>query len=447
MKLKKLAALGLTGLVGASMLAGCGDKGVVSQKAEPSAAKDSSVKDSTASKENITLTMMLSGTKSTEGEDYEIDVMPRLIKERFPNITLEVIKLPDDQYYTSLKTKLATGEAPDFMLAQPKMAGANAVYTLAKSGYLLDISDLKCLEKLGGVADMTYQGKTYAVPQGVSFLGTYYNKDVFEKNGLQVPTNWDEFLNVCEKLKQAGVTPIVMGDKDSYVMQFGLYQIAANRVYPKNPEFDNQLGDGTTKFTGGEWEEVLSMYAELYQKGYIGSNSLGLGAAQAIQKFIDGEAAMTFDGSFNGTALTAKGAADFARGMFPLPANKPGEDIYVSGAAGGGFGIYANTKYPEECKAILEFMNDGQSPLYKAWESSGKVIPNLEGAKHTNPLFEDMMAVYSTGKSFYWCNQGWPAGVENEMQVKLSEHIAGQGTTPKDIAEAMQMKFEELYSE
>ena len=51
------------------------------------------------------------------------------------------------------------------------------------------------------------------------------------------------------------------------------------------------------------------MYKTLYDEGYIdASKSLGYGASQAIQDFIDGKAAMTFDGSFNATALLAEGA-------------------------------------------------------------------------------------------------------------------------------------------
>lgn len=449
MKSKKLWLLLLLTSMAITMLYGCGSKN--SSESANEAANETATSESEdqgSGNEEITLTMMYSGTQATEGEDFEIDVLPRLVKEKFPNINLEVTKLPDDQYYTALKTKLATGEAPDFILAQPRYAGANSVYGLAKAGYLLDISDLEAISLAGvGAEDFTYEGKTYAVPSGVTFLATYYNKDMFDENELEIPTNWDEFVNVCETLKAAGITPIVMGDKDSYVMQFGLYQLAANKVYPKNSIFDNQLSDGTTKFTDGEWEEVLDMYYSLYEKGYIMENSLGLGAAQAIQKFIDGEAAMTFDGTFNATALTSIGAAgEFERGFFALPGNAPGEDLYTAGASGAGPSIYSGTKYPEECKAILEYWFDGESDLFDAYANTGKVIVTY-GDTETNPLFVSCMDLYRAGKSFYWCNQGWPAGTETEMQAKFSELIGGQGITTSEIAEAMQLKFEELYTE
>lgn len=68
-----------------------------------------------------------------------------------------------------------------------------------------------------------------------------------------------------------------MGDKDQYVLQFGLYQLAADEIYSKNPDFDTQLRDGDASFTDeGTWDKVLEMYKTLYDEGYIdASKSLG----------------------------------------------------------------------------------------------------------------------------------------------------------------------------
>ena len=128
---------------------------------------------------------------------------------------------------------------------------------------------------------------------GVSILGTYYNKDIFEECGInEEPATWGALLDACEKIKDKGYQPIVMGDKDQYVMQFGLYQIACNEIYSENAEYDAQLRTGDTAFTDeGTWDTVLTMYNELYEKGYIDvSQSLGLGASQALTDFVDGKA-------------------------------------------------------------------------------------------------------------------------------------------------------------
>lgn len=111
--------------------------------------------------------------------DFETEILPGLVEKEFPNIKLEVTKLPDDQYYTALKTKLASGECPDIILVHPKYAGANGVINLAKAGYLEPLTDLKVLDKVGeGARDaFTYDGEIYGVGSNVSMLGTYFNKD------------------------------------------------------------------------------------------------------------------------------------------------------------------------------------------------------------------------------------------------------------------------------
>ncbi|MCI1966773.1 MAG: extracellular solute-binding protein [Oscillospiraceae bacterium] len=442
MKFKKLCALSVAGAMILSALAGCGSS--PSSDTNSTASQDSSA---ASDQKTAIVTMMVSGTE--QPNDFETQILPKLVKEKYPNLHLEVTKLPDEQYYTALKTRLASGECPDMILVQPKYAGSNSVLGLAKAGYLAPLDDLSVLEKVGkaGTDPFTYEGKVYGVPEGVAILGTYYNKDIFKKCGITAePKNWTEFLDVCKKLKAAGVQPIVMGDKDSYVMQFGLYQIAANQIYPKNKQFDDQLTTGKTKFTDKDtWDKVLSMYKTLYDNGYIEKNSLGLSAQQAIQKFVDGEAAMTFDGSFNATALNAKGAKDFERGYFPMPGNDVDQPIYGAVAMGAGPAIYANSKHIAECKQILEYWLDGESDLWKAFADSGRVVVAYGyGSDQTNPLFKPFVDLYAQNRSFYWCNQGWPAGTENEMEAQFGSMIGGQGTKVADITKAMQAKFDEL---
>ena len=89
-------------------------------------------------------------------------------------------------------------------------------------------------------------------------LCTYYNKQIFQELNLSIPQNWPEFLQVCEKIKQASITPIISGNKDSFSLQFGLYQIAANQVYANNPLFNQQLKDGITAFTAKDiWDKTI----------------------------------------------------------------------------------------------------------------------------------------------------------------------------------------------
>lgn len=397
----------------------------------------------TKSKKN-TITMMYSGNVTEN--DFETVTLPKLINEHFPNVELKVTKLPDAQYYTSLKTMLASGECPDIIFVQAMYAGENSVYSLAKAGYLEPLNDLECVKKGGICSEYFTLGKNiYAVSSGVSLLGTYYNKKIFRQLGLEEPSDWQEFNKCCEKIKQAGIVPIIMGNKDQYTMQFGIYQIAANQIYPDNPNFDRQLWNGKTKFTDKEtWDKVLGMYDSLYKKEYIEYNSLEYSEQQAMAKFKKGDAAMIFGGSFNITDIASGNKKD-KYGFFPLPGNDRGNKLYASIAAGGGPAIYSGSKNIDICKKILELMHDGRSDIWQELISGDTYIPVYGYDKNkVNDLYKPFLELYEKKQSFYWCNQGWPSGTENVME-QLFYNMVGDGmTTVCDITKGMQKKFDEL---
>ena len=414
MKFKKMAAVALAGVTACATV----------PAAVPVFAAEGYDHEAIENAGDITLTMMVSGVASDN--DFETEQLPKLVKEKWPNVTLEVTKLPDDNYYTSLKTKLASGECPDIILTQPMYAGQNSCYALAEAGYLASLNDLDNVQgREDALSSVTYDGDIVTDTSSVAILGTYYNKELFAQAGIESePQTWDEFLEDCKKLKDAGIQPIVMGDKDQYVLQFGLYQLAADEIYSKNPDFDTQLRDGDASFTDeGTWDKVLEMY-------------------------IDGKAAMTFDGSFNATALLAEGAGgDFERGYFPIPGT---DGVYTATCLGAGYSIYSKSEHVDECKELLDYWLDGESELWDAYTSTGKVIVTYGNGADATPnydLFKPFIDLLNDGKGFYWSNQAWPAGTETEMESLFSEMVGGQGTEIEDITEGMQDKFEDLLDE
>ena len=54
----------------------------------------------------------------------------------------------------------------------------------------------------------TYEGKTYAFVDDAWIGGVYYDKDMFEANGLTVPETYDEFLNICKTFYDQGIRPV-----------------------------------------------------------------------------------------------------------------------------------------------------------------------------------------------------------------------------------------------
>ena len=98
MKAKRLLSMLCVGAMTATMLAGCGG-GSSDESSSSEASSGPYDEQAIENAGDITITMMVSGV-ATEN-DFETEVLPQLVKEKWPNVTLEVTKLPDDNYYTT----------------------------------------------------------------------------------------------------------------------------------------------------------------------------------------------------------------------------------------------------------------------------------------------------------------------------------------------------------
>lgn len=442
--MKKVLAITVIIVLSLSFFSACGN----SSSGNSAASTVDSTKQAEPEKlEPVAISILGPGNASTDKKDFNTEVFPELVKEKFPNVTVNAENLPEEQFRTTLKARMASGEGPDIFYYWPKMQALDVV----NPGYAKDITGLSVLSKFNkSIVDaFSVNGKSYGIPSGVNILGVYYNKDLFAKAGIaDVPKDWESFMEVCKKLKAAGIQPIISGDKDSYVIQFGIYQLAANLVYPAENDFDTKLIAGSQHFAGSKWVDVLTRYKQLYDEGYIQKNSLGAGNTQAQQMFIDGKAAMTFDGNWSQGNIAKKGAVDFERGFFPLSGNEAGKQLNLCAAPSGGTFINASTENYDTIVKIFEYEYDGSSPLYKAYvEYSAGQIPAYNGLEFAgDKVLQDYYKLFQTNPSWYFCNQAWPTGVSDEICAKFQEVIAGK-TQIDDVLKSADAKLTEILSQ
>lgn len=383
----------------------------------------------TVSQEKTEITFMVSGT-GDYAQRYKESLEEKLLDD-FPDIEITVEAYPDEQYYSTLNTKLSMGDGPDFFRIQSYWAGPNAVQKLAPADYLVPLDDLPVIQSTdkNNTDPFTYNGHIYSLDDGSMILCTYYNKSVFQKLGLSIPQNWQEFLDVCETLKQNGITPIVTGNKDSYTMQFCLYQIAASQVYAENPDFNAQLADGTTHFTDpGTWDKVLDQYLLLFKNNYVLEHSLTMGNSEAIERFTNGEAAMLFNANFTYPSLTTAMGEDEV-GAFPLPANDVGQPVYTVISKGNGTAVYSGSKHIELCKQIF-------NKLYAPADASATEESSADN------IWQIFLNLQEKGQYTNNCNQGWKGDVEWTLEDGLSQKIAGASISVNYITAQMQKAYE-----
>ena len=159
----------------------------------------------------------ITSDSATSGKMMAFEEVVEMYKELHPNFDMEIEYIPErSSFLQKIKILGANDELPDWFNADPD----NYVESLAQEGKLVDIEAL--YEELG-VNDKFYNiSKDYARQgDGSLYLMTlqcnaeyfFYNKDIFAAAGVEkTPETIDEFLEVCEKIYQAGYTPLAVGD-------------------------------------------------------------------------------------------------------------------------------------------------------------------------------------------------------------------------------------------
>lgn len=166
----------------------------------------------TAGGEPVVIQMTISGS------DQEMALRKETAEafmKKNPNIKIEWVDIGKDRYQKTL-TLISGGEPPDIFYTNEWVA------PLAQKGVLKPLDELikgdpsfKLDEFYPSVIDsLKYEGKLYALPQELSPVLVYYNKDLFDKAGVSYPSaNWtqEEFLAAAKKLtdpakKQYGFT-------------------------------------------------------------------------------------------------------------------------------------------------------------------------------------------------------------------------------------------------
>lgn len=258
----RAAALMCAAVMLASGLAACGSS------KEP-AALSSALSASTAEQAGFAPRLDTEATVDLEagvffGNFEALDQVINAFNEVYPNVTITYEQNSGNRLVDYMKNNSSI----DIVMVDTP----NVRYADWNDSYILDqLADLRAEDvDVSAVKDewldvYTVDGKLVAVPMGLKMSGIVVNKTLLEKEGLPLPTNDSEFLDVCEKLKNVGYTPI-QGPNDSVYGELA-YNLAMTEL-GNDPALLEALNNGSeeavTAMTG-----VFDRLEELTDKGYI----------------------------------------------------------------------------------------------------------------------------------------------------------------------------------
>jgi raffinose/stachyose/melibiose transport system substrate-binding protein len=202
-------------------------------------------------------------------------------------------------------------------------------------------------------------GSYYFLPSGgPTVLLFFYNKDIFAEAGVTAPPeNWASFLEVCEKVKNAGYYPTTIDD--AYMD----YLYCNYLEYMKGPDW---LREALQDTTGEVWgdpavAQMAEAFADMYRKGYFhpssGSNKWPAGQMEIPL----GTTAMYICGTWYPNEVAEIAGPDFNWGAFPVPtlpnALFKNDTVQI---VSGGYCVNEKTKHPEEAVEFLSYLNSAQ---------------------------------------------------------------------------------------
>jgi raffinose/stachyose/melibiose transport system substrate-binding protein len=292
----------------------------------------------------------------------------------------------------------------------------------------------------GPLSLYTFDGKTYGVPWNAGMVGFWYNKDLFAQAGIETPpATWDEFLADVQKLKDAGITPIALGEKDKWPGHFYWVYLAVRNggreAFEKAYNREASFADAPFVKAGEDLKKLIDL--QPFQDGFLAASYPD---HQAVMG--NGKAAMELMGQWAPGANRAV-AEDpdkylASRGWFPFPA-VPGGAGDSSDALGGGDGFAIGKDASPEAIDFVRFLvsKDTQEELVKIGMG---VPPTVKGADEAldDQLIKDLAATLAQAKYYQlYYDQYLPPAVGQTVNDSVEGLFAGT-MTPQQVAEAIE---------
>ena len=350
--MKKLIAL-LLALVMVFGLVACGAKEDAPAADAPAA--DAPAADAPAAA-GEKVTIMWPETDSTQ-----VGVMEALqpaLAEAFPDVEFEFVGAPLNTD-SPLKTLSASGDLPDIWYT-----GGGDMDALLAAGDCLDLApyvDAAWIEENYTNPSFIYAGEQifFMCPGQNSYYSPvfYFNKAIFDANGIAVPTNIDELVAACQTLVDAGVTPIsTAGWISSACLVSGIISCADPAAY-------KDLVAGNVKWTDDSIRNALGYFDQLKTMGAFTADIATKDDAAAYAEFQNGTAAMLLTYSwFNGDMVADK--LGFEAGSFSFP-NTGDDYIQIMWEPKAGYGCgytaNANTDHPELLAEVMKVIVNAES--------------------------------------------------------------------------------------
>jgi raffinose/stachyose/melibiose transport system substrate-binding protein len=260
-------------------------------------------------------------------------------------------------------------------------------------------------------------GSYYGIPNYGEYVEFYYNKDMFDRYGVKVPTTADELEQAMQAFKDKGITPLAEAAAEYPLGQLW-YQLALSKA-DRSWVDAYQTYTKKVDFSGPEISYATQTIKDWENKGYISKDATGLKAEDAGVSFINGKAPMFFSGSWWYGRFVKEAKFNWTTGLYPGSTMAPG-------SSGNLWVVPSKAKNKD---LAYKFIDITMSPaIQNLMGNNGGVPVAADPAAITDTKSKELIANFNTltgrdGIGFY---PDWPTPTfYDQLNAGLQELLNG----------------------
>ncbi len=359
-----------------------------------------------------------------------IEKLIRDFESDYPGIQVNYeIQYEDQVYEDVLAKKIARNELGDLVqMKSPKVYAQNQLLTPISS-------------KTASLTECVYEwnGSVYGVGAVETTSGILYNRDIFTRYGLSKPDSWEEFLALCQTLKEKGIMPVGMGGGDLWHMEYWVNHAFRTDVLSENAGWLSACREGKVSWTDAEPRRMMEHLLQLFENGYVNADWQMTTDGGLTYKMSEGEVAMIFTGPW--TAATIQNLNDTIElGWFLLP----GEDqkVYAADNLDTFWSVTAECgEDPETYEAAMTFLEYFYDPEhYMKICQEITAIPLIREAEpmEKTGIQDDVLDAFARAdvrQTAYIGNEDTPEDFEKNFLLLTKRMLAGELSADETLKE------------
>ena len=363
--------------------------------------------------EPVTLTLMMP-------QSHYKDFLEKLLndfEEENPDIRIELQLIPENQWNDVVERKVLVRETTDIIRIDRELlrsVGTEYFVEMTEEQPWYDRVDPRQMKS------KMVDGRLYGLPLNTdSEFGVVYNREIFERLGLEIPHTLDEWREVCQALKDNGVTPLYVSDKDAWTVQIAFNSIAPQTV---GEEVWEGLRSGSISWESvPQFRQILEDLYALRTDGYTNDDYADATYTEAVDVMAAGEAAMYIGvESFVSDVQKVNPETDLM--MFPVPYEK---DVLTILDGQGQFSVFKDSKHIEEAERFLDWFSQPEHMdiFTEGWQT-GRVFKDQK--QEVPEFLQELEKDYiSPGRTTLGVQDRFPGIIWDEFWNYQQEMYAG----------------------